>query len=50
MTCYQPPPPAPPAMLYRLAYAVLGVAMLAGLLAAMFLAGQVAAIVLRGVI
>ena len=28
MTCYQPPPPAPPAMLYRLAYAVLGVAML----------------------
>jgi uncharacterized membrane protein len=35
-------------MLYRLAYAVLGVAMLAGLLAALFLAGQVAAIMLQG--
>jgi len=43
MPCYQPPPPAQPAMLYRLAYAVLGVAMLAGLLAAMFAAAPVLA-------
>ena len=37
MTCYIPPP-APPRILFHLAYAVLGCAMLAGIIAAMFCA------------
>lgn len=42
------PPPAPPRFLYHAAHAVLGVALLAGLLAGLYVAGAVLAAILGG--
>ncbi len=42
------PPPAPPRVLYHAAHAVLGVALLVGLLAGLYLAGAVLAAIMGG--
>ena len=42
------PPPAPPRVLYHAAYAVLGMALLTGLLAGLYVAGAVLAAILGG--